>query len=477
MGLRVYPEYKDSGVPWLGWIPAHWNCLPHRALFDEIVRQGHIREELLSVTISRGVMQQSDLLQNSSKKDSSNLDKSKYKLVEPGDIAYNKMRAWQGAVGVSRHRGIVSPAYIVNRPRSGNMPEYFHYLFRTPGFAKEAERWSYGITSDQWSLRSQHFKMIYSCVPPYQEQVSIVRYLNHLNKDICRFIRNRRRLIAVLNEQKQAIINRAVTRGIKPEVPLKPSGIDWVGDIPEHWNFVRMKQLAKVHTGITLGKNYLDKHLEERPYLRVANVQTDRLDLRLVKTVMIPPSEIAGSELMPGDVLMTEGGDIDKLARGCVWRGEIKGCLHQNHIFAVRLDQRQLKPDYLVALMASQHGRIYFELTAKRTTNLASTNKTTLGAFPLVLPDIEEQIQILKFINEETREINALLDRTDREISLIQQYRSRLIAEVVTGKIDVRHLAPPSGSIEAQDLVEELEPIEGEQVDLDQEALAGEIEE
>ena len=115
--LKPYPAYKDSGVPWLGQVPEHWDVLPNRAIFTEVKDRDRIDEQLLSVTISQGVIPQSELLSNSSKKDSSNEDKANYKLVRPGDIAYNKMRAWQGAVGVSRCRGIVSPAYIVVRPR------------------------------------------------------------------------------------------------------------------------------------------------------------------------------------------------------------------------------------------------------------------------------------------------------------------------------------------------------------------------
>lgn len=247
--LHPYPEYKESGVPWLDSIPRHWDCLPHRALFEEIKEQGHVDEPLLSVTISRGIIRQEDLLANSSKKDSSNLDKSKYKLVEPGDIAYNKMRAWQGAVGVSRYRGIVSPAYIVQRARNEHKPEFFHYLFRTPGFAKEAERWSYGITSDQWSLRPQHFKMIYSCVPPQAEQDVIIRFLRGFDRDVRHLIRNRRRLIDVLNEQIEIIINLAVTRGFDTGVSFRPSGIDWLGSIPQSWNLKRFKYVVNIRSG------------------------------------------------------------------------------------------------------------------------------------------------------------------------------------------------------------------------------------
>jgi type I restriction enzyme S subunit len=151
--LRPYPEYKASSQAWLGEVPRHWLLLPNRALFAELKDRNHAEEEMLSVTITRGIVKQKTLLEGSSKKDSSNLDKSAYKLVQPRDIAYNKMRAWQGAIGASALRGIISPAYVVMRLRNADdLPSYFHHLYRTPQFAKEAERWSYGITSDMWSL-------------------------------------------------------------------------------------------------------------------------------------------------------------------------------------------------------------------------------------------------------------------------------------------------------------------------------------
>lgn len=159
MKLVPYSEYKDSGVPWLGRIPVHWDCLPCRALFTEIKDPGHIDEPLLSVTIKQGVIPQAELLLNSFKKDSSNLDKLKYKLVCYDDIVYNKMRAWQGAIGVSKYRGIVSPAYVTVRLRNTHDPNYFHYLLRTPLFAKEAERWSYGITPDIVEFKARAFQV------------------------------------------------------------------------------------------------------------------------------------------------------------------------------------------------------------------------------------------------------------------------------------------------------------------------------
>jgi type I restriction enzyme, S subunit len=188
-GLKPYPAMKDSGVPWLAEIPEHWDVLPNRALFVEVKDREHPDEEMLSVTITKGVVHQKALLAESAKKDGSNLDRSAYKLVQPHDIAYNKMRAWQGAIGASSLRGIISPAYVVMRLRDASSAGYFHQLLRTPMFAKEAERWSYGITSDMWSLRPEHFKMIYSVVPPPDEQAAIVGFLDHADRRIRKYIR------------------------------------------------------------------------------------------------------------------------------------------------------------------------------------------------------------------------------------------------------------------------------------------------
>jgi type I restriction enzyme S subunit len=163
--------------------------------------------------------------------------------------------------------------------------------------------------------------------------------------------------------------------------------------------------------------------------------------------------------LRAGDVLMTEGGDIDKLGRGCVWSGEIAECLHQNHVFAVRCGLRLL-PAFLAGLMASNHGRAYFQTTAKQTTNLAATNSTTLRAFPLVLPDVAEQEHVLSWIATETEALIRAAADAESEIDLLREYRTRLIADVVTGKLDVREAAARLPQ-EAED-VEPLDEAEAE---------------
>jgi type I restriction enzyme S subunit len=174
--------------------------------------------------------------------------------------------------------------------------------------------------------------------------------------------------------------------------------------------------------------------LIERPYLRVANVQDGHVDLSDVTMIEVPESVASGVELRAGDVLMTEGGDLDKLGRGTIWNGEIVGCLHQNHIFAIRCFRHKLSPAYLAYVTASQYGRDYFEATGKRTTNLASTNSTKVGLFPIPLPKVTEQDAICSFLDDKLGEVKRIKSGIEAQIDTLIAYRKSLIHECVTGQ-------------------------------------------
>ncbi len=461
--LKPYPETKDSGLAWLGEIPTHWEIKRNGSLFQQRNAIGEPDWPILEVSLRTGVRIREF---GSSKRKQVMSDKAKYKCAAIGDYAYNMMRMWQGAAGIAPVDGLVSPAYVVAKPLPHVNPAYFASLFRTDDYLAEIDAFSRGIVKDRNRLYWDQFKQIPTPCPPPEEQKAIIRFLTWATNRLDRTIRAKRRIIALLNEQKQAIIHRAVTRGLDTSVPLKDSGVSWLGEIPEHWEVRRLKDLATVQTGITLGKDYGSAQISLYPYLRVANVQSDHLDLRNVKHVAVPEVEAKRSTLMHGDVLMTEGGDIDKLGRGCLWSGELAGCLHQNHVFAVRCSSG-LIPGFLVALMGSAHGRGYFQITAKKTTNLASTNSTTLKAFPLLLPEIQEQQKILSYIYGETQHLGRAITDTEREITFLREYRTRLIADVVTGNLDVRQAAAalpeeiePLDAGEPGDEIEELEPDE-----------------
>ena len=430
--LKPYSEMKDSGVKWLEEVPAHWEVLPNRAIFVEVNEQNCPEEQMLSVTIANGVIRQQELLEDTSKKDSSRLDKAAYKLVQPGDIAYNKMRAWQGAVGVSQYRGIISPAYVVQRPRNGNNSRYLHHLLRTPAFSKEAERWSYGITSDMWSLRPEHFKMIYTCVPPLPEQIAIVRFLDHADRRIQHYIRAKQKLIALLEEQKLAIIHQAVTGQIdvrtgEPYPSYKNSGVEWQGNVPTHWEVRRLKTLCSMKSGEGITAESIEPIGEYPVYggngIRgyTSNYTHDG------KFVLIGrQGALCGNiHVACGQFWASEHAVVATLNPDFVlkWFSAILGVMNLNQ--------------YSIA--AAQPG-----LAVERVMNLW-----------VPVPPPQEQAAIVRYLDKTAAIIDDGVAPARSEIDLLQEYRTRLIADVVTGKFDVRAAAadlPEVDPLAADDL-------------------------
>jgi type I restriction enzyme S subunit len=207
-------------------------------------------------------------------------------------------------------------------------------------------------------------------------------------------------------------------------------------DLPSGWNWKRLKYVADLQTGITLGKDYGSRDTTLRPYLRVANVQDGYLDLETITEIAVPESEASRCELRDGDVLMTEGGDFDKLGRGYVWTSQIQGCLHQNHVFAVRPFKGMLNSRFLSAVMTSHHGKAYFTSTSQQTTNLACTNSTKIREFPIPLPSFNTQNWILSQLDRQTAKIDALTQRKERLIALLEEKRAALINRAVTKGLD-----------------------------------------
>ncbi|WP_083960679.1 restriction endonuclease subunit S [Methylomonas lenta] len=228
------------------------------------------------------------------------------------------------------------------------------------------------------------------------------------------------------------IISETVTRGVQ-SCELKETGNVWMSEIPEHWKLVNLKRVSKIQTGFTFVKQY-EGALIERPYLRVANVKDGHLNLTDLTTIEVPVYVASRVELRAGDVLMTEGGDLDKLGRGTVWNEEIPNCLHQNHVFAVRCFQHKLLPAFLAYMTTSRYGRDYFEVTGKRTTNLASTNSTKVGQFPIPLPPLYEQKGICDYLENKLSVIAKTAAGIEAQIATLEAYKKSLIYECVTGK-------------------------------------------
>lgn len=439
MSPQNQDDEPSSGVAspaWYGELPARWTLSPARAIFSEVKSVGHGSQPMLSVTIASGVIPQATLLAGSSKKDSSNLDKSKYKLVEVGDIAYNKMRAWQGAIGLSKYRGIVSPAYVVVRPRNTDA-RYLENLMRTPAFAKEAERWSYGITSDMWSLRPEHFKMIYFPIPPTDEQDAIVKYLGHAHARIDRAIAAKRKLIALLEEQKKAIIHQAVTRGLDPTVPLKDSGIPWLGEIPAHWEVQPLKRL--IVGKLEYGANEAAVHtIAEWPrYIRITDFGYDGR-LRPDTFRSLPPETASNYEVIEGDVLLARSGAT--VGKSFLVPAGLGPACHAGYLIRARCDTQRLLPEFFYLFTRSApYARWKGAILNRATIENIGADKYAQVSVPV--PPLAEQRVLLSALEAENKVPNEVISRSVQEIELLREFRTRLTSDVVTGQVDVREIA------------------------------------
>ncbi len=261
---RPYPAYRPSGVPWLGDVPAHWEVRRSKFFYREVDERSITgTEELMSVSHKTGVTPRKQNVTMFLAE--SNVG---YKVCRPGDIVVNTMWAYMAALGVARQEGLVSPSYGVYRPlRHGSLiPDYIDPLLRTEEYRTAYLARSTGITDSRLRLYPEYFLGIPLLCPPLAEQQAIVRYLDHADRRIRRYVEAKRRLIALQEEEKQAVINRAVTRGLDSNARLKPSGMEWLGDVPEHWEVRRLRTVAEMRV------SNVDKHTQEHEFpVRLCN--------------------------------------------------------------------------------------------------------------------------------------------------------------------------------------------------------------
>jgi type I restriction enzyme S subunit len=299
----------------------------------------------------------------------------------------------------------------------------FYYLLRQCVRAELAGRME-GTTGRQ-RLSKATLENWLVLLPPLEQQQAI----GHTLQAVQDAIQKRRDEIALEQERKAALMHHLFTYGTRGAgAPAKPT---MFGETPERWAIVPLERCAYVQGGVTLGRRFDNEQTIMKPYLRVANVQDGCLDLTTVKELCIPESEVERYRLRSGDVVLTEGGDADKLGRGVIWRGQIPDCLHQNHLFAVRSDRNVLLPEFLAYLVQSQYGKAYFWSVAHRTTNLASINSTKLKAFPVVLPSLGEQADIVTALEA----CDATLAGLERERIVIQELFDAMLEELMAGRL------------------------------------------
>ena len=351
---------------------------------------------------------------------------------EPGDVLFGKLRPYLAKAWVAEFPGRCTTEALVMAPTSID-PRFLRSVCLSSRFVGDVDASTFGskMPRAEWDFIGN----MPVPVPDPDTQRAIADYLDQETARLDALVAAKRRLLALLAEKRRAIITRAVTRGLDPRAPLRDSGVPWLGEIPAHWRLARLKFVADVRGGLALGKDYGFGKLEEYCYVRVANVQDGYLHLDDVKTVRVPRTEVENFLLREGDVLMNEGGDDDKLGRGCIWNGEITPCLHQNHVFAVR--PRLVEPEWIDTWASSDAARFHFELYAKRTTNLASISAANLKELPLLLPPAEERREILRRCTGSVERFVTAQSEIVSTVALLKERRAALIAAAVTGQLDV----------------------------------------
>lgn len=320
-----------------------------------------------------------------------------------------------------------------------------HYLLRNPIYVTQYLSRSKGIRVNQWDLDPDEFRNIELLLPDKTEQEKIYSFLDHETAKIDNLIEKQQQLIELLKEKRQAVVSHAVTKGLNPDVPMKDSGVEWLGEVPEHWIVRRLKHTANLQSGIPKGKDLTGKNSISVPMLRVANVQDGYLDLEDVHAIDIEPSQLERYLLRDGDVLMNEGGDNDQLGRGAVWTASIDNCIHQNHVFAIR--PQNIESDWLDMLTRAAYAKFHFYRVAKQSTNLASISSTNIKETPLLIPPVEERVEILKFIKLQLGRLKKSEELSVNQVALLQERRTALISAAVTGKIDVRDWVAPDTQV------------------------------
>ena len=431
----------QGNEPWIGDIPFEWQLMAIKRFVSAKITDGpHETPELTDdgvQFISAEAVKNGRIDFNLRRGFISHEDHRIYSrkcLPRKNDLFVIKSGATTGNIAyvdVDFEFSIWSPLAVIRCDERLAFYKFIYYVLLSEVFRKQVElSWSFGT---QQNIGMGVIERLRAPLPPVDEQHRIAAYLDASCAAIDAAVSAKRRQLDTLDALRKSIIQRAVTQGVAPDAVLEPTGNVWLEQIPRGWKLVALKRIAEIRGGLTLGKQY-EGELIERPYLRVGNVQDGHLDLADVSVIELPASVAAGVELCPDDVLMTEGGDLDKLGRGHLWRGEIAGCLHQNHIFAVRCFSHKLKPMFLAYATAAQYGRDYFEATGKKTTNLANTNATKVGQFPIPLPPLAEQEAICAHLDEKTAELNRIAATITAQIDTLIAYRKSLIHECVTGQ-------------------------------------------
>lgn len=424
--MAKYDSYKDSGVKWIGAIPSHWEIKKLRHVFSErrtLSTDGS--ELLLSVSEYTGITPSVDESGENKSRSESLIG---YKKCNATDLIINIMLAWKRGLGISKYDGIVSPAYCVFETRNAN-PSFMHYLLRTDKYIAEFKRNSTGIIDSRLRMYPDDFKHICCVLPSEEEQSAIVSYLDEETGKIDRAIEAQRQMIDALNERKQIIITRAVTRGINPDAPLRDSGIPWLGSVPTHWEMRPLRHTFEMRNGYTPSK--------ADPTLWGGNIPWYRMeDIRKTGRFLNESIDCVTKKALGAKGPFKSGSYILAICTASI--GEhamlIADSLANQRFANLKIRkslEHRLSPMFVFYYMfvVGNYCRDNANSTCFQYVDMAA-----LKSFLVPIPPIEEQNAIVAYLVNGTKEVEEALSNCERMITLLQERKQIIINEVVTGK-------------------------------------------
>lgn len=428
--LKSYDKYKECNLPGLKEIPIHWNVIRNKYIFSETNNKSESGEEtLLSVSQYTGITRKKDrklsgkgLLTNAE-------SLVGYKIVEKNNLVMNIMLAWNGSLGISKYEGIVSPAYCIFEVEENYNPWYFHYLLRTDLMTGLFKTRSTGVIESRLRLYPDSFYQLYSIVPPKEEQDQIVKYLDSKIFKIDKLIKVKKKEIELLKEQKLAVVNNAVTKGLNQNVKMKSSGVEWLGDIPETWAIIPLRQLLS------------SVSIKNRPDLPLLSVVREKgviirdVDNKEENHNFIPDDLSGYKVVKKGQFVMNKM----KAWQGSYGVSKYEGIVSPAYyIFDLNFDNI----DYFHYAIRS---KVYVNFFAQSSDGIRvgqwDLSLQKMKEIPFIIPTKEEQKEIVEYIPKVFKSIEKAIEDIEQEIKLVEEYKTALISNIVTGKLDVRNIS------------------------------------
>ena len=434
--LKPYPAMKDSGVPWLGKVPEHWSVERLRVLMSNVIQQAVERwTGDLYVALEHVESWTGRLRRGAS---DASFD-SQVKRFRSGDVLFGKLRPYLAKVTRPHSDGVCVGEFLVLRPRvPGASASYVAQMLRSKPIIDAIDSSTFGAKMPRADWQSMG--AMPTALPPAPEQAAIVRFLEYADRRIRRYIRAKQKLFKLLEEQKQVIVHRAVTRGLDSNVRLKPSGVQWLDGVPEHWDVV---QVRRVVASVTSGSRAWSAFYSEQGdvFLQSGNLgRAMALDLSYIQRVLPPPgSEGERTRVRRDDVLVCITGALTgNVAQ--VDRELLDPAFVNQHVALVRPNQAKVRPRFLAFALHSEVGRVQFKAGeyggTKQGLGLADVKSALIP-----LPPMSEQMAICTELDSGIAALAMAISRAGCQIALLREYRTRLIADVVTGKLDVREAA------------------------------------